>query len=259
VVGLRCSRQSNLPPDNLHDSRVRIGRRSPCVDQHNSLCFASSNRQIGIVDSSEKAAAFLFEAILVVFGAAISRRVRFVTAACAFDAGGYIRIHKDREIRLQAVAQDAMQCEYQFASQFAAATLIGFGGIRKAVTENDLAIRQRGLDHFCNVLCARCEHQCQFRHWGEAVSSGIEEEAPDFLSRRGSAWFAGDYYRQALRSQNVRKLFQLRALAAAIESFEGDEAAAMRVGRHSGNHKSARGILYKTTGVCGAGALARRF
>jgi hypothetical protein len=47
----------------------------------------------------------------------------------------------------------------------------------------------------------------------------------------------------------------LSALAATVESFEGDKATAMRVRRHSGNDKSALGIWHlafgSETSLCG--------
>jgi len=120
-----------------------------------------------------------------------------------------------------------MQREHWLAAEFAAAALIGFGGIGEAVAEDDLAICQRGVDHLRDVLRARRKHQRQFRHRGKAVSCGIEQETPDFLPSRGSTGLASDNNRQALRAQYAGKFFELRAFAAAIEAFEGDETAAM--------------------------------
>ncbi len=71
----------------------------------------------------------------------------------------------------------------------------------------------------------------------EAGSGGIEQESPDFLSSGGSTRLASHHYRQALRAEYACQFLQLRALAAAVESFEGDEPAAMRVRGHSRNHK----------------------
>ena len=135
-----------------------------------------------------------------------------------------------------------MQRQHRLAAQFAATPLVGFGGIGEAVAEHDASFRQRGLDHFRDVLGTRGEHQRQLRHRGEAGGRGIEQKAADFLSGRGPTWLARYDYREALCLQYACQFFQLRALAATVESFEGDEAAAMRVRRHSGNHKSAPGI-----------------
>jgi hypothetical protein len=79
------------------------------------------------------------------------------------------------------------------------------------------------------MLGTRGKHQGQFRHGREAGSGGIEQESPDFLSGGGSTRLTGHHYRQALRAKYACQFFQLRALAAAVESFEGDEPAAMRV------------------------------
>ena len=43
---------------------------------------------------------------------------------------------------------------------------------------------------------------------------------------RGSAGLARDGYRESARPQSSRQLSKLRALAAAVESFEGDEFSA---------------------------------
>jgi hypothetical protein len=208
--------------------------RSARINQHNSLRFPSCNCQIRAADSGEESSALLFEAVLVVLAAAIFGGVGFVAAAGAFYACGHIRVHEDGEVRLQAVAQDAMQSQDWFAAQLAASTLVRFGGVGEAVAEHNPAFRQGGLDHFRDVLGSRGKHQGKFRHGREAGSGGIEQESADFLSHGGSARLTSSHHRQALRAKYGRQLLQLRAFAAAVESFEGDEPAALWVWRHSG-------------------------
>ena len=73
---------------------------------------------------------------------------------------------------------------------------------------------------------------------GERPAVAVSSRQPaDFFSGRGPARLARHHHGQALRAKYARQFFQLRALAAAVESFEGDEAAAMGVRRHSGNDK----------------------
>ena len=204
-----------------------FGRRSSRIDQRDSLWFASRNRKIGGADSGEESAALLFEAVLVVLAAAIFGGVGFITATGTLYTCSHVGIHEDGEVRLQAVAQDAMQSQHRLAAQLAASTLIRFGGIGEAVAEHNPAFRQRRLDHFRYVLRARGKHQRQFRHWGEASRGGIQQEPADFLSRGGSTRLTSHHYRQALRAEHPCQLFQLRALAAAVESFEGNEPTTM--------------------------------
>ena len=145
--------------------------------------------------SAEESTALLFEAIFIVFAAAIFGGIGLVAATGALDACSYLGIHEDGEIRLQAVAQDTMQRQHRFTAQLAASTLIRFRGVGETVAEHDLAIGQCWLDHFCDVLGARSKHQSQFRHGRETGGGGVEQQPADFLSGSGPARLAGHHDR----------------------------------------------------------------
>src|SRR5437660_12019690 len=87
--------QFDSAPKDLYDLRVRIVCRPPGVYQHNALRVPRRNGQIGTVDTPKESAALVFEAVFVVFPAAISGGVRFVAAAGALHAGGYLGVHDD--------------------------------------------------------------------------------------------------------------------------------------------------------------------
>jgi len=122
-----------------------------------------------------------------------------------------------------------MQDQDRLAAQLAATTLVSFGGISKAVAEHDASFRQGGLDDFRQVLGARGEHHRQFRQRRKTGGCSIQQEAANFFSGCGSAWLTRHHHGQSLLAKYARQLFYLGALAAAVESFEGDEAAALMV------------------------------
>src|SRR5690349_6401848 len=72
------------------------------------------------------------------------------------------------------------------------------------------------------------------------------------FSRGGAAGFAGDHNGHALGSQLLCELLDLRAFAAAVEAFEGDELAAMRMRRH-GEMIAVEPIGYQLSAFCSYG------
>ena len=119
------------------------------------------------------------------------------------------------------------------AAQLAATSLVGFGRVGEAVAEHDAAFRQRRLNDFRYVLGARGEHQGQLRQRRKTGGRRIQQKPADFFSGRGSARFTRYHHGQSLRAKYGSQLLHLRALAAAVEPFEGDEPAAMMIGRHA--------------------------
>jgi hypothetical protein len=54
----------------------------------------------------------------------------------------------------------------------------------------------------------------------------VQQHFANLLARGGAARFAGDGDREAMRAQGTRQLFGLGALAAAVETLEGNEFSA---------------------------------
>jgi hypothetical protein len=77
-----------------------------------------------------------------------------------------------------------------------------------------------------NVLGAGSEHE---RHFGErrkARSGGVQQHVANLFARSGAARFARNRDGEAVGAQGTRQLLDLRALAAAIETFEGNKFSA---------------------------------
>ncbi|MEY2395812.1 MAG: hypothetical protein QOF94_2157 [Acidobacteriaceae bacterium] len=129
-----------------------------------------------------------------------------------------------------------MELEHIFAPQLATIALIGFGGISEPVTQNNLTVIQRGLNHLCNVLRSRSKHQSHFRRWRKALGSRVQQYAANFFSGRCPTRLARFHHFMSGRTQRPRQLPQLRALAGPVQPFEGDELPAPR---HRGDDISA--------------------
>src|SRR2546423_15013928 len=95
------------------------------VHYHDAPRLPGGNRQICISHTAEEGAAFLLEAVFI-FSAA-SRVTPPIATAGAFNAGGNVGIHQDRENWVQIVKQDAMKRKHGFAAQLASAGLLGPG------------------------------------------------------------------------------------------------------------------------------------
>ena len=93
-----------------------------------------------------------------------------------------------RMVRSGCKSPHKMRCRSRTgsATQFATASLVGFGGVGEAVAEHDAAFRQRGLNDFRYVLGARGEHQGQFRQRGKARTWPNPEEGGGFFLRSRS-------------------------------------------------------------------------
>ena len=73
----------------------------------------------------------------------------------------------------------------------AATALVGFGGVGKAVAEDDLACFQGWVNHLGNGLGAVGEHQGHLGHGGEGRGAGVEEQGADAVAGGGSAGLTG--------------------------------------------------------------------
>src|SRR5581483_7908558 len=82
------------------------------------------------------------------------------------------------------------------------------------------------------MLRARGEHQREFGLRRKPAGGGVQQHVADFLADGSTARFARDHDRNSHLAQRPRQLLQLRAFAAAIQSFDGDEPAALGMGRH---------------------------
>ena len=73
----------------------------------------------------------------------------------------------------------------------------------------------------------------------------MQEHLANPFARSGAPWLAGDNDREAVRAQGTRQLLDLRALAAAVETLEGNKFSARgHVGddsRRAGSQRASGG------------------
>jgi len=203
------------------------------VDHDDTLWLPSGNGQIGMAHTAEEGAVLPLKAVFVTLSAAIIDSSSPVAAAGAFHAGGDFRIHKNGQFRQQVAANYMVQRKHWFAAQLAAAALVSFGGVGEAIAKHHAAFGEGGLDDFLDVLRARSKHQRQLGQRRKAGSGCIKQKLANFLSGGRTAGLARYHHRYAVRAEHAGQPLDLRALAAAVEPFEGDEPAALRVGRHA--------------------------
>ena len=77
-----------------------------------------------------------------------------------------------------------------------------------------------------NVLGAGSEHEGHFSERRKARGGGVQQHVANLFACGGSPRFAGDDDRVAVRAQGTRQLLDLSALAAAVETFEGNKFSA---------------------------------
>ena len=136
-----------------------------------------------------------------------------------------------------------MQRQHSFAAQLAAAALIRLRRIGKTIAEHDLTLGKPRLNDLGDVLRPRREHQSQFGERCERGSFCVEQKLANLFAGRRAARFPRHHHGQALCTQDRGQLCQLSALAASVETFEGDESAAMRVGGHGKHHSKAASVV----------------
>src|SRR5579862_6055925 len=83
------------------------------------------------------------------------------------------------------------------------------------------------------MLCARSKHERQLSLRRKPAGGRVQQHVADFFANGSSARFAGDHDHRPGFAQRPRQLFQLSAFAAAVQAFDGDEPAALRMSRHS--------------------------
>src|SRR5277367_6435254 len=106
------------------------------VDYVHPLRCAGCYGQVGVADASKKSAAFLLKTVLIFFRVCARFMLR-IPAPRAFDADCRIIIQQDGQIRLQISAENFVQAQHRLGAQLSSSTLVGLGGISKAITEHD--------------------------------------------------------------------------------------------------------------------------
>lgn len=144
---------------------MRFAWRAARVHNMYSLRLAMGNRQIGMSDSTEKSSILLLKAILVSFFFRTPRFTLKIAPPRPFDAEGHFVVQQNRQIGLQVATKYFVQLQHRLRAQFAAATLISFGGIGETIAEHDASFSKRGQNHFVNVLCSGGKHERHLGTW----------------------------------------------------------------------------------------------
>src|ERR1700690_3297320 len=211
-----------------------LARRAAGIDNVHTLRFAVRDGEIRMAYAPKKSPAFLLKAILVSFRG--SFRAFLGTPALVFsitpprpvNAESRLVIEQNRQVGLQVAAQDFMQLQHRLRSQLAPSTLIRFGRIGEAVAEHDAPLGEGRQNHFMNVLRAGSEHERHFRKRRKPRRGRMQQYLANFFPRRGAPRLPCNRDRKPVSAQRARQLFQLRALAAAVETLEGYESSANR-------------------------------
>ena len=89
------------------------------------------------------------------FSEAPSRRLLRVPPPCAVHARRHVRVHQDRQIRLQVAAQNPMQFEHRFTSQLPAPALVRLRRIRKTIADSQPSRSRSPAESLLRICCAR--------------------------------------------------------------------------------------------------------
>ena len=104
----------------------------------------------------------------------------------------------------------------------ASAALIGMAGVMEAVGQHPAPCLQRGLDESLHMFDTRGVHQQQFRIGSHGPA---QQQAAQLLSQRRAARLAREQQVDAALAQMAGDELDVRALAGAVQSLQGDEAA----------------------------------
>src|SRR5260370_37547404 len=82
-----------------------------------------------------------------------------------------------------------------------------------------------GENDLVNMLGAGSKHQCEFSVGIKRGGVGVEQDGAGAVTQGGATGLAGREHIQPAAAQICAQLVQLRALAATIGAFKGDEFA----------------------------------
>src|SRR5690606_38343834 len=109
--------------------------------------------------------------------------------------------------------------------ELAAVPLVGDHRIGKPFANDDLASGEGGRDHPSHMVGSIRGHQKGFGRRIDVQPMEVQKEVPDPLPQLGATRFPGMNDGFAPPASGLDELLGLRRLAAAVDSFEGDENA----------------------------------
>src|SRR5208337_4360474 len=224
---LRGELELQFLPYQLHDNRMRFAGRAARVHDMHASRLALRNGQVRVTDASKKGPAFLFKTVLVFVRTLFCPEAFVLSIATTrpLDAESQIIVQQDRKVGLQIAAENFVQLQHRFRSQLAASTLVRLGRIGETVAEHDASFGEHRQNDLVNVLGAGSEHERHFRERRKSRGGGMQQHIANLFARASSSWLTGNGDRKAVSTQRTRQLFSLGALAAAIETFEGNKSS----------------------------------
>ena len=133
------------------------------------------------------------------------------------------QIHQKSHNRKVSITGKHIQLLKERLVKSPAVPLIGGGRVNKAVGDDDFVRGQTGGDNFLYVLGTVCEHHQQLGAWGQGRFGRVEEHLSQDLASRCSAGLTRDDDLMTLRTHGVGQERDLGALAAALDTFKGEE------------------------------------
>src|SRR5208282_4952146 len=118
----------------------------------------------------------------------------------------------------------------------------------------DASFSEGGQNDLVNVLGAGSEHEGHFSQRSNSRGGGMQQHLANPFARGGAARLAGYGYRDAMSAQGACQLLDLRALAAAVETFERDKFSARG---HVGDDSRRADSDLPVDGQSGGGQLIR--
>jgi hypothetical protein len=137
----------------------------------------------------------------------------------------YFRRHveEQREIRIAVRVHASLELAQEFSRDEMAAALVGVGRVGEAIAQHPIAARERRFDDLHDVLAARREHQ---QRLGFVRHRLREQQLAQRFAERRAAGLARADDAMAAFGERVGEPSRMRALAGAVDAFEGDEAPA---------------------------------
>ena len=190
-------------------------------DEDDAVGFAGGDFAVLFPDAAVEGVLLLLEAVFVVAG------LGFVAGVAAAGAGeARLRSEgRSRRVRSGCRLPQTRRCRSSTScgAEFAAAALVGLGGVGEAVAEDDFAGVEGGLNDFGDGLGAVGEHEGHLGHGSEGGGAGVEQDRADAVAGGGSAGLAGDDGAGGRASQARRQTLDLGGFAGTVQAFESDE------------------------------------
>src|ERR1700733_3583406 len=236
---------------------MRLLRGAARIHNLYALWFAGGNCQVRISDAPEKRATLLLKTVFVLLRT--RSLVLPISPPRPFHAECHFIVEQYGQVGLEACTQNFVECKHGLCSEFASSALIRLGRIGETITQYYAAVGEGGQNNLMNMLRARSEHQRHLRQRRKARRRRMQEHFANLLARGRSAGFARHRYRDAMPALCARKLLDLRALPASVETFESNKFSAWRHvgmiagrvvdGRYGGTRRETRQAARLYAGV----------